>query len=146
MSRSVAETIVGAAVLGIAVAFIVLAYTRSGVATVSGYEVAAKFTRVDGLVRGADVRLGGIKIGSVINQKLDPISYQAIVSMSIDDAIELPVDSTAAVVSDGLLGGKYVNLEPGGADELMKPGHVITYTQSSIMIEQLIGKVVFGGE
>ena len=146
MSRSVAETIMGTIVLGIAVAFIVFAYTRSSVATVTGYEIQAKFTRIDGLVNGADVRVGGIKVGSVVDQRLDPETYQAILRMSIAEEVGLPMDSTAAVVSDGLLGGKYVNLEPGGADEMMPPGHTIVYTQSSIMIEQLIGKFVFGGE
>ncbi|MBR72343.1 MAG: outer membrane lipid asymmetry maintenance protein MlaD [Rhodospirillaceae bacterium] len=146
MSRGVAETIMGGVVLAIAIAFIVFAYTRSSVATISGYEVSAKFTRIDGLVRGADVRVGGIKVGSVIGQNLDPLTYQAVVKMSISENIELPTDSTAAVVSDGLLGGKYVNLEPGGADEMMREGHIITYTQSSIMIDQLIGQFVFGSE
>ncbi|MBT6441694.1 MAG: outer membrane lipid asymmetry maintenance protein MlaD [Alphaproteobacteria bacterium] len=146
MSRSVAETIMGTIVLGIAVAFIVFAYTRSSVATVTGYEIQAKFTRIDGLVNGADVRVGGIKVGSVVDQRLDPETYQAILRISIAEEVGLPMDTTAAVVSDGLLGGKYVNLEPGGADDMMSPGHTIVYTQSSIMIEQLIGQFVFGGE
>jgi len=146
MTKSLAETIMGTIVLGIAVAFIVFAYTRSSVATVTGYEIQAKFTRIDGLVNGADVRVGGIKVGSVVEQNLDPVTYQAIVRMSIAEEVGLPMDSTAAVVSDGLLGGKYVNLEPGGADDMMPPGHTIVYTQSSIMIEQLIGQFVFGGE
>ena len=146
MTKSLAETIMGTIVLGIAVAFIVFAYTRSSVATVTGYEIQAKFTRIDGLVNGADVRVGGIKVGSVVEQNLDPVTYQAIVRMSIAEEVGLPMDSTAAVVSDGLLGGKYVNLEPGGADDMMSPGHTIVYTQSSIMIEQLIGQFVFGGE
>jgi phospholipid/cholesterol/gamma-HCH transport system substrate-binding protein len=68
MSRSLVETLMGAVVLAVAIAFIVFAYTRSSVATVEGYEVTAKFTRVDGLLRGADVRVGGIKVGSVIDQ------------------------------------------------------------------------------
>tara|TARA_Y100001970_G_C14064024_1_gene765727 strand:+ start:410 stop:850 length:441 start_codon:yes stop_codon:yes gene_type:complete len=146
MSRGVAETLTGTVVLGIAIAFIVFAYTTSSVATVSGYEISAKFTRIDGLMRGSDVRVGGIKVGSVIEQTLDPITYQADVSMSISESISLPVDSTAAVVSDGLLGGKYVNLEPGGSEQMMNEGHIILYTQSSIMIDQLIGQFVFGGE
>ena len=83
MSRSVAETIMGTIVLGIAVAFIVFAYTRSSVATVTGYEIQAKFTRIDGLVSGADVRVGGIKVGSVVDQRLDPETYQAILRISI---------------------------------------------------------------
>lgn len=146
MRRSLVETLLGAVVIAVAVAFIVFAYTRSSVATVEGYEVTARFTRVDGLLRGSDVRIGGIKVGSVIEQELDPVTFQAVVRLSVSREIELPEDSTAAVVSDGLLGGKYLNLEPGGAEEIIEPGGEIQYTQSSIMLEQLIGKFAFGNE
>jgi len=146
MSRGVAETLMGALVLAVAIGFIVFAYTRSSVASVDGYEISAKFTRVDGLLVGADVRVGGIKVGSILAQELDPITYQAIVRFTMADNIKLPADSGAAVVSDGLLGGKYLKIDPGGADELIEPGGEILYTQSSILIDQLIGKFVFGGD
>lgn len=146
MRRSLVETLMGAVVIAVAVAFVVFAYTRSSVATVEGYHVTAKFTRIDGLLRGSDVRIGGIKVGSVISQDLDPKTYQAVVRLSVARDIELPTDSTAAVVSDGLLGGKYLNIEPGGAEDFIKPGGEIQYTQSSIMLEQLIGKFAFGNE
>lgn len=146
MSRSLVETLLGAAVIVVAALFIVFAYTRSSVATVDGYLVSAKFTRVDGLLRGADVRVGGIKVGSVIEQTLDTNSFQAVVQMSIADHVKLPVDSSAAVVSDGLLGGKYIDIEPGGEDDVLKADSVITHTQSSFMIEQVVGKFIFGGE
>lgn len=146
MSRSLVETLLGAAVLVVAVLFIVFAYTRSSVATVDGYLVSAKFTRVDGLLRGADVRIGGIKVGSVIDQSLDGKTYRAVVVMSLSDAVALPVDSSAAVVSDGLLGGKYIDIEPGGEDEMLEENGEIAHTQSSFMIEQVVGKFIFGGE
>ncbi len=143
MSKSLVETLLGAAVVAVAVVFIVFAYTRSNVETVRGYTVSAKFTRVDGLTEGSDVRIGGIKIGSVVGQDLDPASYQAVVRMSIDPKYVLPVDSTAAVVSDGLLGGKYLSVEPGGAEETIQPNGQFKYTQSSVNIEELLGRFMF---
>ncbi len=144
MSRSIVETLMGAFVLAVAIAFVIFAYGRTTVATVSGYELLAKFTRLDGLNPGADVRIGGIKVGSVVSMSLDPISFMAIARLTIDPSYKLPVDSSISVVSDGLLGGKYASVEPGGMDEVIAPGGEIQYTQSSILLEQLIGKLVFG--
>ena len=146
MSRSLAETLLGAAVLAVAIGFVVFAYTRSGVATVSGYEVSAAFNRVDGIANGSDVRIGGIKIGSVIERELDPVTFQAVLHMSIDESVELSVDSTAAVVSDGLLGGKFIDIQPGAEEALLAGGGRIGYTQSSLLLEELIGKFAFGTE
>ena len=146
MSRSLAETLLGAAVLAVAIGFVVFAYTRSGVATVSGYEVSAAFNRVDGIANGSDVRIGGIKIGSVIERELDPVTFQAVLHMSIDESVELSVDSTAAVVSDGLLGGKFIDIQPGAEEALLAGGGRIGYTQSSLLLEELIAKFAFGTE
>jgi phospholipid/cholesterol/gamma-HCH transport system substrate-binding protein len=146
MSRSLAETLLGAAVLAVAIGFVVFAYTRSGVATVSGYEVSAAFNRVDGIANGSDVRIGGIKIGSVIERELDPVTFQAVLHMSIDETVELSVDSTAAVVSDGLLGGKFIDIQPGAEEALLAGGGRIGYTQSSLLLEELIAKFAFGTE
>ena len=146
MSRSLVETLLGAAVLAVAIGFVVFAYTRSGVATVSGYEVSAAFNRVDGIADGSDVRIGGIKIGSVIERELDPVTFQAVLHMSIDETVELSVDSTAAVVSDGLLGGKFIDIQPGAEEALLADGGRISYTQSSLLLEELIGKFAFGTE
>ena len=143
MSRNIVETLMGALVLAVAVAFVVFAYSRTTVATVSGYEVLAKFNRLDGLNRGADVRISGIKVGSVIDLTLDAKSFRAIARLSIAPEYQLPTDSTVSIVSDGLLGGRYASIEPGGADEMIQPGGEIQYTQDSILLEQLIGKLVF---
>ncbi len=144
MSRGLVETLLGAVVLAVAIGFVVFAYTRSSVATVSGYEVTAKFNRVDGLTAGSDVRIGGIKIGTVVEQNLDPITFQAVLRMSIRDDIQLPTDTAAAVVSDGLLGGKFIDIQPGGEDALLADGDTILYTQSSLLLEDLIGRFAFG--
>ena len=146
MSRSLVETLLGAVVLAVAIGFIVFAYTRSGVATVSGYEVSAAFNRVDGITNGSDVRIGGIKVGTVVDRELEPETFRAVLRMSIDESVELPTDSTAAVVSDGLLGGKFIDLQPGAEEALIKEGGRISYTQSSLLLEELIGKFAFGTE
>ena len=146
MSRSLVETLLGAVVLAVAIGFIVFAYTRSGVATVSGYEISAAFNRVDGITNGSDVRIGGIKVGTVIDRELEPETFRAVLRMSVDESVELPTDSTAAVVSDGLLGGKFIDLQPGAEEALIKDGGRIAYTQSSLLLEELIGKFAFGTE
>ncbi|MEE8204360.1 MAG: outer membrane lipid asymmetry maintenance protein MlaD [Alphaproteobacteria bacterium] len=144
MGKTLLETLIGALVLVVAIAFITMAYTRSDVKTVKGYTVLAQFTAIDGLNVGDDVRISGIKVGSVTDQTLDYDYFRAIVHMSIDPAVELPEDTTAAVVSEGLLGGKYVALEPGD-DELITDSGEITLTQSSVNLESLLGKFIYSG-
>ena len=146
MSRSLVETFLGAVVLAVAIGFIVFAYTRSGVATVSGYEVSAAFNRVDGIAAGSDVRIGGIKVGSVLERSLEPETYRAVLRMSIDETVPLPTDTTAAVVSDGLLGGKFIDIQPGAEEALIADGGRIAYTQSTLLLEELIGQFAFGTE
>jgi len=143
MGGNVVETLIGAVVLAVAVAFLTFAYSRADVGDVAGYEVIARFERIDGLSAGSDVRMSGIKIGTITKQTLDKQDYLAVVRMSIDPAVKLPEDSSAEVISDGLLGSKYMSLVPGGADEMIEAGGEIRFTQSSISLEQLIGKFMF---
>ncbi len=146
MNRNVVETALGAVVLVIAAAFFYWAYTSSGQAQGSnGYPLVAKFDQIDGLDVGSDVRISGIKIGKVVAERLDPQTFRATVTFSVQNGIELPTDSSAAIVSASLLGGKYLSLTPGGDEKMLKPGGEITLTQSSINIEQLVGKYIFGG-
>ena len=146
MSRSLVETLLGAVVLAGAIGFLVFAYNKSGVATAGGLEVSAAFNRVDGISNGSDVRIGGIKVGTVVERTLEPETFRAVLRMSIDEAVELPMDSTAAVVSDGLLGGKFIDLQPGAEEALIADGGRIGYTQSSLLLEELIGQFAFGTE
>lgn len=143
MSRNAIETLMGGVVLVVTGFFLVFAYTRGNVATVEGYTVTAKFSGIDGLRMGDDVKLSGIKVGSVVGQTLDPEYYQAIVTLSIDPQIRLPDDSSASIASEGLLGGKYVALEPGGSEEMLAQGSEITLTQPSVNLESLIGKLIY---
>lgn len=143
MKRSVIETIMGGLVLLVAATFVIFAYTASDVRRIGGYEISAKFNRVDGLADGSDVRMSGIKIGSVIDQEIDPETYLAVVRMGISESIVLPLDTTAKIQSDGLLGNNYVALEPGAEEKMIEPGGVIRYTQDAVNLTDLIGRFIF---
>ena len=149
MSRNIVETILGAVVLIVAVGFLTWAYGRSNVSGADGYPLVAKFDRADGLDVGADVRMSGIRIGSVTEQSLDTVTYRAVVEFTVNNDIELPSDSSAAIVSSGLLGGKYLSLTPGAEEEMLTGGEEVVFTQSSVNLEDLIGRFIFnsgGGE
>ena len=149
MTRNLLETLLGAVVLIVAVGFLAFAYRSSQVQENGGYELIARFDKVDGLERGSDVRISGIKIGTVLDQALDPETYRAEVRFSLREDVRLPADTSAAVVSNGLLGGKYLALVPGGDIEMLEPGDEVTLTQSAVNLEDLIGHMIFsqtGGE
>ncbi len=143
--RNMIETVMGAVVLVVAAMFLAFAYSHSSLRAVSGYEVLARFDRVDGVSAGTDVRISGIKIGTVIDQRLDPDRYLAVVRMSIDPKIKLPTDTVAEVASEGLLGGRYLALIPGGETDMIKPGGEIKFTQSPVDLVQMLGKFMFSG-
>jgi phospholipid/cholesterol/gamma-HCH transport system substrate-binding protein len=143
MRGNVIETVMGAVVLVAAALFLVFAYKTSQLRTVSGYEVSANFSRVDGIHQGSDVRISGVKVGTVLAESLDPKTFLATIRMSIDPAIQLPDDTVAQVTSSGLLGDKYMSLTPGGSDKNIPPGGAIRYTQSSVSLENLIGQMIF---
>ncbi len=141
--RSAGEVLTGAVVLVIAAGFLGYAVAHSGRTIVSGYDLHANFDRIDGMGVGADVRLAGVKVGSVMAARIDPKTYLANVTLNVADSIRLPKDTSAEVTSEGLLGGKFLNLTPGGDSTMLKPGDVITITQSSVSLEQLLGKFIF---
>jgi phospholipid/cholesterol/gamma-HCH transport system substrate-binding protein len=141
--RSIAEIIAGALVLCVAAVFLAYAVTHSGRTVTQGYTVTAKFDRIDGLAPGADVRLSGVKIGSVVDQRIDPETYLAVVTMRVDPRIKLPVDTSAEITSEGLLGGRYIALVPGGSDRMIRDGGSIEATQAAISLEALLGRFIF---
>jgi len=143
MRGNVIETVMGAVVLLAAALFLVFAYKSSQLRPVAGYQVSADFSRVDGIRQGSDVRISGIKIGSVVAEELDPKTFLANLRMSIDPSVQLPDDTVAEIISAGLLGDKYMSLVPGGSDKVIPPGGKITYTQSSVSLENLIGQMMF---
>lgn len=145
MKKNVLETLMGAVVLIVAVAFLGFAYEGSQMRVEKGYTVSAKFANASGISLGSDVRIGGIKIGVISGLSLDPNTYEAVASMQISDSIKLPKDSSAAVVSSGLLGEKFVQMTPGNDDKMLADGGAIKFTQSAVNLEELIGKYMFSG-
>jgi len=139
------EIATGAVVLLVAGGFLVFAIANTGQRFgEQGYRLNAAFDHVDGLSVGADVRIAGVKIGSIQSITLNPKTYMADLSFTVDDDIRLTDDSSATVSTDGLLGGKYLAVATGGDDKLLKPGGTITITQGSVNLEALIGKYIFG--
>ncbi|KJS34800.1 MAG: ATPase AAA [Rhodospirillaceae bacterium BRH_c57] len=143
MGRNPIETIMGAVVLVVAGLFLAFAYDTADIKSISGYPVTAAFSKVGGLDDGADVRISGIKVGSVSQQNLDPKTYQAIVHMTILPSVLLPQDTVASVASDGLLGGKYIKLEPGRAEQAIAAGGTVTRTRNYQSVEDLVGEIIF---
>jgi phospholipid/cholesterol/gamma-HCH transport system substrate-binding protein len=143
--RSIAEVATGAVVLGIAGLFLGYAMLHSGRAggATDGLALTARFDKIDGLNNGADVRIAGVKVGSVISQRIDPTSFAAEITLNVDRTLRLPTDTSAEITSEGLLGGKYVSLVPGGADRILANGARITETQGSVSLESLLGRFIF---
>ena len=143
MKNSFVETIVGAVVLAIAAGFFMFLYNSSSVGATSGIKIIAEFENIEGISVGSDIRMAGIKIGSVVEQKLDPESFQAVVTMSVANNLKLTDDTTAKITSEGLLGSKFIALEIGGSDEILKDGDSLTHTQSALDIWALINEFMF---
>lgn len=110
-----------------------------------GYELTARFGNLGELKPRAPVKIAGVKIGEVTRVELDPGSYDAVITMRLTAAAgELPADSSAGIFTSGLLGERYVGITPGGDPEALAAGDEIMLTQSAVVLEQLIGKYLFG--
>ena len=144
MGNNIVETLIGAIVLAIAVFFVAFAYSTAEVNPTSGYDLTARFTRVDGLSVGSDVRMSGIKVGTVINQTLDAETFDAVVHINIRDDVKIPDDTAIKISSDGLLGDSYLSLEPGGSEENLQANGEIQFTQGAVNFMDLIAQAVFG--
>ena len=140
------ELAVGAFVaLGLA-AFFMLAMKVSNIAELGedkGYKITARFENIGGLKVRAPVTLAGVRIGRVVGIGLDTHTYEAVVTLSIEPRYDrLPTDSSASILTSGVLGEQYVGLEPGGMDEYLKNGGSLKLTQSALVLEKLIGRMV----
>jgi len=143
MSRKLPELITGFAVLIVAAVFLFYALGTAGEMSSGGYPLQAQFSSIGGLTVGSDVKIGGVIIGHVADEHLDPNTYAAIVRLVINNNVKVPDDSSAAVSSDGLLGGNYIDVSPGGSNTMLAPGQSFPVTQSAINIEDLLGKFIF---
>lgn len=141
------ETLVGMVVLAAAAAFLWYAYGATGAASAGApYSVTAVFGRVDGVDVGADVKIAGVKVGTVTGAVLDTSTYEARLSFAIDDGVGIPDDSAAKIKSDGFLGGAHVSIEPGASEAMLKSGGVITTTQGSVDLLSLAVQAFTAGK
>ncbi|CAA7617476.1 outer membrane lipid asymmetry maintenance protein MlaD [Magnetospirillum sp. SS-4] len=143
MGRNLIETIMGAVVLAVAGFFLVFAYGHANIKTIEGYQLTATFASVGGLDNGADVKINGIKVGTVQSLDLDPQSFDAVVKLSVAHAIQLPEDSVASISSEGLLGGKFVKLIPGKSKTMMAAGGTLGPSRNFKSIEEMVGNLIF---
>lgn len=143
MKRSVIETILGAVVIVVACFFLYFSYKMGDVSQSGGYMVHADFSGIGGLNVGDDVQISGVKIGSVADVSLNPQTYLARVTMSLEHHVKLPTDTAALISSKSLLGGRYLALEPGADEELIEDGGRVIYTQAPQNLEQLLGQFIF---
>jgi phospholipid/cholesterol/gamma-HCH transport system substrate-binding protein len=143
MAENTTEVLAGAAVLAVAMGFLVYAGQSTGFGgNADTYPLTASFRSVDGISVGTDVRLAGVKVGSITALDLNPVTFFADAEVQIAEGIELPTDSAILISSEGLLGGNYVELIPGGAEEVLAAGDEIEDTQGSVSLVSLLMKFV----
>ncbi len=142
MHRNIIETVLGAVVLLVAGIFLLFALQFSTAAGVKGFDLLAEFRHIDGLKVGDEVRLAGIRVGTVSRMSLKPEDYSAVVTMRMEPGVEVSTDSTVSIHTDGLFGGKYLEIQIGGETENMKPGQRFGFVQDAVIVEELIEKIV----
>jgi len=145
MSHNTIEIMVGGAVLAAAIGFAVYAGQATGLSQgTQGYALNASFRSLEGVGVGTDVRLAGVKIGTVTDVDLNPVTYRADTSFSVVNGIEIPDDSAAVISSEGLLGGNFLEIMPGGSPFNFAPGDEIEETQGAVSLISLLLKFVSG--
>lgn len=146
MQRNVLETVMGAVVLLAAAAFLFIVYSAAGVSEASGgYHVIMRLDQGGSIAPGTDVRAAGVKVGSVVKQEFDAKAFQAVITLDVEQRVQLPTDSSANVDQDGLLGNSYVNLQLGSDDTMMKEGDTFRYATGALSLGKIIGMAISGG-
>lgn len=138
------DTFIGAIVVLVAAILLALVYAKEDGpkrGAEAGYLLAARFSRADGIAVGSDVRLSGVSVGKVVEQRLAP-DFRAVLTLRIAANVKLSADSAAAIQTDGLLGAKYIELKPGGDDMVLSPGQEIAYTQDAMVLEELVDMII----
>lgn len=139
------ETIIGFIVILIALIFLIFALSKVDTQTVKGYEIYANFSSVGGLEEGAEVKINGVKVGNVTKEELDLENYQVKITLSIKDKIKIPKDSSAEVLSNGILGDKYLKIKLGTSEEFLEEKESIKGKEYKT-IENLISEFIFKEE
>lgn len=143
MNRSLVETFLGVLVVAVAVGFFIFALQATEVGAVDGYGLKARFLKVGGLEVGSDVRISGVKVGTVTDRRLDTESFEAVVLFTVSADLRLPTDTQAVVTSEGLLGNKYLRLIPGSATDIVVRGGEITQTRDYRTLEDTVSEIIF---
>ena len=143
MNKKPVETIMGLVVMAVAALFMMFAYRVSDLQVVKGYEIKSRFLKVGGLNTGADVRINGIKVGTVVSQSVNPLDYMVDVTLSIMPQISLPADSQIMIAGDGLMGDKYIKIEPGKSQEKLTAGATAVNTKDAKSLEDMVGEIIF---
>lgn len=147
MSENVTEVAVGGAVLAVAIGFLAFTLNSTGnVASSAGYPLTANFRSAEGISVGTDIRMAGVKIGTVTDLELNPTTFRAQATMAINEEIELPDDSAVIISSEGLLGGNFVEVLPGGSPFNYENGDEVLDTQGAVSLISLLSKFVGGSE
>lgn len=148
MAYRIWEVLLGAVVLCAAVVFVVFAMRSTGTALGQSdrYTLHATFRSAEGVRPGTEVRLAGVAIGAVTDLRLDPQSFRALLSVGIDRAYDLPEDSSIQVASEGLLGGTFIEILPGGAIDNLQEGDTFEDTQSAVSLITLLLRAFTGSE
>ena len=145
MAENRAEILAGAAVLAVAVGFLVYANRDSGyVQTAGTYPLTASFRSVEGITVGSDIRMAGVKVGTITDLSLNPATFMADAQLSVRSDLALPDDSAIVISSEGLLGGNFVEILPGGSPDNLAPGSEIEDTQGAVSIVTLLMKFAGG--
>ena len=145
LRENASEVIVGAVVLIFAAGFLTYAAQATGFGRGDGsFTLTASFRSIEGVTVGTDVKLAGVKIGTVTATALNPATYRADTVFSLNSAVPIPDDSTAVVASEGLLGGNYIELVPGGSMDNLADGAEIVDTQGAVSLLDLLLKYVGG--
>jgi len=143
--NTVTEVLVGGAVLAAAVGFLVYAAQSTGFSGGAGsYELRASFRSAEGIGVGTEVRMAGVRVGTVTGMDLDPLTFRAETTFTVTDALDLPDDSALTIASEGLLGGSFLEIVPGGSPFVLVEGDMIADTQSSVSLVNLLMRFVSG--
>ena len=145
MASNLSETLVGAVVVATAIGFLAYAGQVAGVSSNGDtYELHAKFASAQGLNIGGEVQLAGVRVGTITKLELDTVTYQAVTTFTVRADVEIPEDSEAKVASEGLLGGNFLELTPGGSDYMLETGAEVEFTQGSVSLLNLLAKFASG--
>lgn len=144
MAENRAEVLAGFGIVALAVGFLAYAGVGQIGSSAGTYDLTASFRSANGISVGTDVRLAGVKVGTISDMALNPQTYFADVVVTLDTAVQLPTDTAILISSEGLLGGNFIELVPGGAEEILAAGEQIEDTQSSVSLINLLMKFVSG--